>query len=135
MGAVVSAFILIFRFWQRLVIGCVDGGNTARSSKQYHALCRAGTGGYSRGDGMTSNQEVLTTGDSDTIALEKYLVDHHKEGSYLVVSGAPTMWRSSLSIPVGSPWLMAASSGRMGAITLDELKEQRKENHLYSGRC
>jgi 4-amino-4-deoxy-L-arabinose transferase-like glycosyltransferase len=36
--------------------------------------------------GMTSNQEALTTGDSQTMSLEKYLVAHYKAGSYLVVS-------------------------------------------------
>lgn len=36
--------------------------------------------------GMTPNQENLTTGDRGTLALEKYLVQNYKEGTYLVVS-------------------------------------------------
>lgn len=36
--------------------------------------------------GMTPNQETYVTADSETLALEKYLVEHYREGSYLVLA-------------------------------------------------
>ncbi len=73
--------------------------------------------------GMTPNQENLTTGDSGTIALEKYLVAHYKNGTYLVISQRANDVAQFI-VDTGLP--AVAFGGFLGtdnAITLDELKQ------------
>lgn len=80
--------------------------------------------------GMTPNQEVLTTGDSGTLALEKYLVEHYKEGSYLVVSQRANDVAQFI-VDTGLP--AVAYGGFLGsdnAITLDRLKELVSEGKV-----
>ena len=73
--------------------------------------------------GMTSNQETLTTGDSDTLALEQYLVDHYKEGSYLVVARRANDVAQFI-VNTGLPAVAYGGFlGTDGAITLEEFKE------------
>ncbi|MEL4106928.1 glycosyltransferase family 39 protein [Oscillospiraceae bacterium WX1] len=73
--------------------------------------------------GMTPNQEVLTTGDSGTLALEAYLVAHYKEGTYLVVSQRANDVAQFI-VDTGLP--AVAYGGFLGsdnAMTLESLKE------------
>ncbi|MPL99736.1 hypothetical protein SDC9_45957 [bioreactor metagenome] len=73
--------------------------------------------------GMTPNQEVLTAADSGTAALENYLVEHYREGSYLVVAQRANDVAQFI-VDTGLP--AVAYGGFLGsdnAITLDELKE------------
>ncbi len=73
--------------------------------------------------GMTPNQEVLTTGDSGTNALEQYLVAHYKEGTYLVVSQRANDVAQFI-VDTGLP--AVAYGGFLGsdnAITLEKLKQ------------
>jgi 4-amino-4-deoxy-L-arabinose transferase-like glycosyltransferase len=72
--------------------------------------------------GMTPNQEVLTSGDSGTNALEDYLVAHYKAGSYLVVSQRANDVAQFI-VDTGLP--AVAYGGFLGsdnAMTLDQLK-------------
>lgn len=72
--------------------------------------------------GQTANQEVLTSGDSGTNALEAYLVAHYKEGTYLVVSQRANDVAQFI-VDTGLP--AVAYGGFLGsdnAITLDTLK-------------
>lgn len=73
--------------------------------------------------GMTPNQEVLTTGDGSITALEKYLAAHYKKGSYLVVAQRANDVAQFI-VDTGLP--AVAYGGFLGsdnAITLDRLKE------------
>lgn len=80
--------------------------------------------------GMTSNQETLTTGDSDTLALEQYLVDHYKEGSYLVVARRANDVAQFI-VDTGLPAVAYGGFlGTDGAITLAEFKELVAEGKI-----
>lgn len=80
--------------------------------------------------GMTPNQEALTTGDSGTASLESYLVAHYKEGSYLVVSQRADDVAQFI-VDTGLP--AVAYGGFLGsdnAVTLDQLKELVSEGKV-----
>jgi 4-amino-4-deoxy-L-arabinose transferase-like glycosyltransferase len=71
----------------------------------------------------TPNQEALTTGDSGTMALEKYLVAHYKPGSFLVVAQRANDVAEFI-VDTGLPAM--AYGGFLGtdkALTLDSLKD------------
>lgn len=80
--------------------------------------------------GMTPNQEVLTTGDAGTAALEEYLVSHYKEGTYLVVSQRANDVAQFI-VDTGLP--AVAYGGFLGsdnAITLEKLKQLVSEGAI-----
>ncbi len=80
--------------------------------------------------GMTSNQETLTTGDSGTLSLEKYLVAHYKKGSYLVVSQSADDVAQFI-VDTGLP--AVAYGGFLGtdnSMSLSKLKELVKEGKV-----
>lgn len=80
--------------------------------------------------GMTTNQEALTTGDSSTLSLEKYLVAHYKKGSYLVVSERANDVAQFI-VDTGMP--AVAYGGFLGSdnsMTLSKLKELVKEGKV-----
>lgn len=80
--------------------------------------------------GMTSNQETLTTADSGTAALEKYLVAHYKKESYLVVSQRADDVAQFI-VDTGLP--AVAYGGFLGtdnAMTLSRLKTLVKEGKV-----
>lgn len=80
--------------------------------------------------GMTSNQEVLTTGDSSTSSLEKYLVANYQKGSYLVVSQRADDVAQFI-VDTGLP--AVAYGGFLGtdnAMTLSQLKELVQEGKV-----
>jgi len=73
--------------------------------------------------GMTANQEAFVTTDSQTLALEKYLVANYKEGSYLVVSQRANDV-AELIVDTGLP--AVAYGGFLGTdqtMSLDKLKQ------------
>ena len=80
--------------------------------------------------GMTSNQETLTTGDSQTLTMEKYLVAHYRKGSYLVVSQRADDVAQFI-VDTGLP--AVAYGGFLGSdnsMTLDRLKELVQEKKV-----
>jgi 4-amino-4-deoxy-L-arabinose transferase-like glycosyltransferase len=80
--------------------------------------------------GMTSNQETLTTGDSGTLALEKYLVAHYKSGTYLVVSQRANDVAQFI-VDTGLP--AVAYGGFLGSdnsLTLAQFKQLVKEGKI-----
>ncbi len=80
--------------------------------------------------GMTPNQETFTVTDSNTLALEKYLVANYKKGSYLVVSQKANDVAAFI-VDTGLP--AAAYGGFLGsdqALTLDRLKQLVSEGKI-----
>lgn len=80
--------------------------------------------------GMTPNQEVLTTGDSSTRSLEKYLVTHYKKSAYLVVSQRADDVAQFI-VDTGLP--AVATGGFLGsdnAITLTQFKQLVSEGKI-----
>lgn len=80
--------------------------------------------------GMTPNQETFVTMDSKTLSLEKYLVAHYKQGSYLVVA-ARANDVAGFIVDTGLP--AVAYGGFLGsdnAITLDRFKELVSEGKI-----
>ena len=80
--------------------------------------------------GMTPNQENLTTGDNQTLSLEKYLAANYKEGSYLVVSQRSDDVAQFI-VDTGLP--AVAYGGFLGSdnsMTVDKLKELVKEGKV-----
>ena len=80
--------------------------------------------------GMTPNQETFTVTDSNTLALEKYLVANYKKGSYLVVSQKANDVAAFI-VDTGLP--AAAYGGFLGsdqALTLDRLKQLVSEGKV-----
>ena len=80
--------------------------------------------------GMTPNQETFTVTDSNTLALEKYLVANYKKGSYLVVSQKANDVAAFI-VDTGLP--AAAYGGFLGsdqALTLDKLKQRVSEGKI-----
>lgn len=80
--------------------------------------------------GMTANQETFITSDSNTKALEKYLVAHYKQGSYLVVAQRANDV-AGIIVDTGLP--AVAYGGFLGsdnAMTLDQLKKLVKEGKI-----
>ncbi len=80
--------------------------------------------------GMTPNQETFTVSDSNTLALENYLVAHYREGSYLVV-GQKANDVAAFIVDTGLP--AVAYGGFLGsdeALTLDKLKQLVSEGKV-----
>ena len=73
--------------------------------------------------GMTPNQETFVTTDSQDLSLERYLVAHYKQGSYLVVSQRANDVAAFI-VDTGLP--AVAYGGFLGSdqsLTLDRLKQ------------
>lgn len=80
--------------------------------------------------GMTANQEALTESDDQPLTLENYLVEHYKEGSFLVVSQRANDVAQFI-VDTGLP--AVAYGGFLGSdnsMTLDQLKEYVQEGKL-----
>lgn len=80
--------------------------------------------------GMTPNQEALTESGSGTLALENYLVEHYREGSFLVVSQRANDVAQFI-VDTGLPAM--AYGGFLGsdnAMTLEQLKEYVQEGKI-----
>ena len=80
--------------------------------------------------GMTANQEAFTANNSDTQALENYLLKNYKQGSYLVVAQKANDVAQFI-VDTGLP--AVAYGGFLGsdqAITLDRFKELVKEGKI-----
>jgi hypothetical protein len=72
--------------------------------------------------GMTAHQEPYTGPESDLKGLEEYLVEHYREGTYLVVAQRANDV-AGLIIDTGLPAVAYGGFlGWDGAISLDELK-------------
>ncbi|WP_166525138.1 ArnT family glycosyltransferase [Caproicibacter fermentans] len=72
--------------------------------------------------GMTANQHAFVSSDSNTVALEKYLVENYKEGSFLVM-GQSSNEVDQIIADTGLP--AVAYGGFLGtdqAMTLDQFK-------------
>ena len=80
--------------------------------------------------GMTPNQETYVTADGETLALENYLVEHYRVGSYLVVAQRANDV-AGLIIDTGLP--AVAYGGFLGtdnALTLEHLKALVQEGKV-----
>ncbi len=80
--------------------------------------------------GMTANQETFIKSDENTLALEKYLVEHYKPGSYLVVSQSSADVAAFI-VDTGLP--AVAYGGFLGtdnALSLSRIKELVSEGKI-----